>query len=82
MNRRDLVALLGAALVSLPSARAQQKPMPMIGFLGTTSSNARSLAAFGQTMYRPSSPYQTRDFSAFGTHRAFDTTRRRRASTR
>jgi putative ABC transport system substrate-binding protein len=48
MKRRNLVALLGSVAVSFPLAgRTQQKPMPVIGYLSsTTAANTLSLPAF------------------------------------
>ena len=47
MKRRDLLGLLGGATIT-PAARAQQKAMPVIGFLsgGTPADFARYVAAF------------------------------------
>jgi putative ABC transport system substrate-binding protein len=37
MNRRELVLLLGSIIIVPRRSRAQQKAMPVVGFLGTTS---------------------------------------------
>ena len=50
MQRRHFITLLGAAITAASSLCAQQKAMPVIGYLnGTTpEANAQSLAAFRQ----------------------------------
>jgi len=50
MNRRDLMLLLGGALTAPRSLRAQQKAMPVIGYLGSESPGpmAPLVAAFLQ----------------------------------
>jgi putative tryptophan/tyrosine transport system substrate-binding protein len=50
VNRRELLLLLGGAVMAAPALRAQQKAMPVIGFLGIGSPvpNADSVAAFHQ----------------------------------
>jgi putative ABC transport system substrate-binding protein len=51
MTRRDLIAFLGSTAAAWPlRARAQQTPMPLIGFLGGTSADtfADRLRAFRQ----------------------------------
>jgi putative ABC transport system substrate-binding protein len=50
MRRRELLPMLGGAMTAAPAARAQQKAMPVIGFLGSTSPgpNEPALAAFRQ----------------------------------
>jgi hypothetical protein len=37
MRRRELLLLLGSAMTTARALRAQQKSMPVIGFLGSTS---------------------------------------------
>jgi len=37
MGRRELVLLLGGAMTTASGLRAQQKTMPVIGFLGAAS---------------------------------------------
>jgi putative ABC transport system substrate-binding protein len=50
MHRRRFIALLGVAITAARTLRAQQKTMPVIGFLSSNSSrpSAPLLAAFGQ----------------------------------
>ncbi len=50
MNRRELMLLLGGAMTAARGLRAQQKALPVIGFLGSTSPgpNEPALAAFRQ----------------------------------
>jgi putative ABC transport system substrate-binding protein len=50
MNRRELLSLLGGAMTASRALRAQQKAMPVIGFLGGTSPspNEANVSAFRQ----------------------------------
>jgi putative tryptophan/tyrosine transport system substrate-binding protein len=50
MNRRQVLLLLGGAMTAGPGVRAQQKALPVIGYLalGSSVSGAAQLAAFRQ----------------------------------
>jgi putative ABC transport system substrate-binding protein len=50
MNRRELMILLGGAVAAPRALRAQQKAIPVIGYLSSASSGTRApyLAAFHQ----------------------------------
>jgi putative ABC transport system substrate-binding protein len=50
MNRRDLVLLLGGAMIAPAALSAQQKAMPVIGYLSGASPgpSAPTVAAFRQ----------------------------------
>jgi putative ABC transport system substrate-binding protein len=50
MRRRELVLLLGGAMIAARAPRAQQKPMPLVGFLhfGSPGPFAYQVAAFRQ----------------------------------
>ena len=50
MKRRELLLLLGGAMTAAHALRAQQKAMPVVGYLSTASpgENAPAVAAFRQ----------------------------------
>jgi putative ABC transport system substrate-binding protein len=50
MNRRELMLLLAGAMTAAPAVRAQQKAMPVIGFLsgGSPDTAGPVVAAFRQ----------------------------------
>ena len=48
MTRRELLLLVGGAVTASRALRAQQRAMPVIGFLGSTSPNELLLAALHQ----------------------------------
>jgi len=50
MNRRELILMLGGAMTAARALRAQQKAMPVVGYLGSASPNPNSpnVAAFRQ----------------------------------
>jgi putative tryptophan/tyrosine transport system substrate-binding protein len=49
MRRRELMLLLAGTMTATRALRAQQKAMPVIGYLGdSVSPNSPSLAAFHQ----------------------------------
>jgi putative ABC transport system substrate-binding protein len=52
MKRRELMLLLGGAMAASPALRAQQKAVPLVGFLGSASPGrfAPLVAAFHQGM--------------------------------
>jgi putative ABC transport system substrate-binding protein len=48
MRRRDLLLLLGGAMAAARAIRAEQKAMPVIGYLGSAGPSAHYAAAFHQ----------------------------------
>ena len=48
MRRRDLMLLLGGAMAAARALRAEQKAMPVIGYLGSADPSAHYAAAFHQ----------------------------------
>jgi putative ABC transport system substrate-binding protein len=48
MKRRELLLLLGSAMTMAPNLRAQQKAMPVVGFLGVAPPHASFMAAIRQ----------------------------------
>src|SRR5260370_37426904 len=50
MRRRDFITFLGGAMIAAPALRAQQKALPVIGFLASGSPGAFAplVAAFHQ----------------------------------
>ena len=48
MRRRDLMLLLGGAMAAARALRAEQKAMPVIGYLGSAGPSAHYAAAFHQ----------------------------------
>ena len=48
MRRRELLLLVGGAVIGPRALRAQQKAMPVVGYLGASSPGAQPVAAFRQ----------------------------------
>jgi hypothetical protein len=48
VKRRELLLLLGSAMMTAPGVRAQQKAVPVIGFLGVAFAGCIVMAAFRQ----------------------------------
>jgi hypothetical protein len=42
VNRRELMLMLGAAMTASGALRAQQKAMPVIGYLGSAADQVRA----------------------------------------